>query len=61
MSDYAEQEFERNADQEAKPVHPMQIACPVCMAPKGVPCNAPTNTGRRNVEWFHFKREEAVS
>jgi hypothetical protein len=38
----------------------MTITCPVCMAPAGVPCNAPTERARRNVEWFHFKRQEAV-
>jgi hypothetical protein len=42
-------------------MNPMTIPCPVCMAPAGVPCNAPTETGRRNVEWFHFKREESVA
>jgi hypothetical protein len=38
----------------------MTIPCPVCFAPGGVPCNTPTPTGRRNVEWFHYKREETA-
>lgn len=34
------------------------VSCPACFADVGDPCTEPTNTGRRNVRWFHTKREE---
>lgn len=35
-------------------------ACPACNAEPHHPCNAPTNTGRRDVKWVHYAREEAT-
>lgn len=34
------------------------VQCPVCGAPPTRPCNVPTDTGRRDVGWVHFKRED---
>jgi len=34
--------------------------CPNCQAPNGEPCNAPTQTGRRVVSWFHLARVTAA-
>jgi hypothetical protein len=39
----------------------LAIKCPVCNAPAGVQCNAPTNDGRRNVRWFHRLREDRTN
>lgn len=33
--------------------------CPVCQAGSMMPCTIPTNTGRREVRWFHLDREFA--
>lgn len=38
----------------------LQGLCPVCQAPAGKPCNAPTERGRRDVNWFHLGRYEAA-
>jgi hypothetical protein len=40
---------------------PRQVICPVCNARPGHPCNAPTDTGRRNVRWYHYAREELAA
>jgi hypothetical protein len=37
---------------------PLVRACPTCNARPGYRCNAPTNTGRRDVLWFHYTRED---
>lgn len=37
------------------------FTCPVCFAPIGKPCNAPTETGRRDVRWFHHLREDRAA
>lgn len=37
---------------------PILRPCPTCFAPAGQPCSAPTVSGRRVVDWFHFRREE---
>ena len=36
----------------------LMVACPICNAPVGRPCNTPTETGRRDVSWFHNMRTE---
>jgi hypothetical protein len=33
------------------------VACPNCHARPGEPCTQPTESGRRNVPWFHLSRE----
>lgn len=33
-----------------------QRTCPVCHAKPGRRCTAPTDTGRRPVEWLHLSR-----
>jgi hypothetical protein len=40
---------------------PRDRDCPVCFAGVGEPCNAPTDTGRRDVRWYHFKRTESYN
>jgi hypothetical protein len=37
---------------------PMARPCPACNAQPGYRCTVPTDTGRRDVAWYHFKREE---
>ena len=37
---------------------PRLLICPVCNAQPGHACNVPTDTGRRDGPWYHFKREE---
>ncbi|QKY79991.1 hypothetical protein PQD13_gp79 [Gordonia phage Clawz] len=32
------------------------VICPNCNAQPGHPCTQPTDTGRRNVTWFHNAR-----
>lgn len=39
---------------------PKSVACPACGAQPGQPCNAPTDGSRRDVTWFHIKREDAL-
>lgn len=39
----------------------LSVRCPACNAGPSVKCNAPTNTGRRDVEWVHHAREDAAS
>lgn len=39
---------------------PITARCPNCQARPGEPCTQPTDTGRRNVSWFHMARESAV-
>lgn len=39
----------------------LQIPCPVCNAAPGMPCNAPTEFGRRDVRWFHMLREDRAA
>jgi hypothetical protein len=41
-------------------VNPKTVPCPACQAPGGEPCTAPTDTGRRPVNWFHLAREDEV-
>lgn len=36
--------------------NPLTWACPACQAPPGRPCSAPTDSGRRDVDWFHNSR-----
>lgn len=36
---------------------PRAFRCEACNARIGQACNAPTDTGRRNVAWFHSMRE----
>jgi len=36
--------------------NPFTVQCPACNAAVSVPCNAPTNTGRRTVDWVHLAR-----
>lgn len=33
-------------------------SCPVCFSKPGYPCTRPTDNGRANVDWVHFKRQE---
>jgi len=40
---------------------PLEIRCPACNAGPGQKCSAPTDTGRRDVEWVHHAREDAAS
>jgi hypothetical protein len=40
---------------------PLMIACPVCNAAVGHPCNTPTETGRYDVRWFHNMRADRAS
>lgn len=40
---------------------PLMIPCPVCNAGAGYPCNIPTETGRRDVRWFHNLRQDRAS
>lgn len=35
--------------------------CPACNAQVGKPCTAPTDTGRREVRWYHYARQRAVT
>lgn len=37
---------------------PILVRCLACFAKVGEPCTAPTETGRRYVEWFHLVRED---
>lgn len=39
----------------------IDTTCPNCQARPGQPCTAPTNTGRRDVKWFHSARESAAA
>lgn len=41
-------------------VTPLLVACPNCQAQPGKPCTQPTDTGRRDVRWFHLAREDAA-
>lgn len=38
-------------------VKELMFVCPTCFAGIGAPCNTPTETGRRDVRWFHCSRE----
>ncbi|AWN07811.1 hypothetical protein HOT31_gp141 [Microbacterium phage Hendrix] len=33
-----------------------KVRCPACFAEVDAPCSTPTNTGRRDVAWFHSSR-----
>lgn len=44
----------------AAPGDPRLQTCPACNARPGEPCNAPTDSGRRNVTWHHLAREDAA-
>lgn len=35
------------------------VFCPACQALEGESCTHPTDTGRREVGWVHFAREDA--
>jgi hypothetical protein len=35
----------------------LRRSCPVCGAQSMMPCTVPTDTGRREVRWFHLDRE----
>ena len=37
------------------------VECPACAAPVGKPCNVPARDGRRDVGWFHLRREELAT
>lgn len=51
-----------NAEREAArgSVPPIESACPNCQAKPESPCTAPTDTGRREVRWFHHARVSAA-
>lgn len=36
------------------------VPCIVCNAKQGEQCTAPTDTGRRQVPWFHHSREDVL-
>ncbi|UTN91249.1 hypothetical protein SEA_POKYPUPPY_90 [Gordonia phage PokyPuppy] len=38
----------------------LNFECEACFARAGKPCTAPTENGRRDVNWFHFVREGKV-
>lgn len=40
--------------------NPRVVACPNCNAKPGEPCSQPTDTGRRDVNWYHSAREGAA-
>lgn len=40
--------------------HERSVPCPACQAKAGEKCTAPTDTGRRPVEWVHLAREVAA-
>lgn len=42
------------------PNSPIIVTCPECGAPPGEKCQARTDNGFRQVEWFHLKREDAT-
>lgn len=37
------------------------VSCPSCGARAGQSCNAPTETGRRDVRWVHLSREDRAA
>lgn len=39
---------------------PTSVACPACFAPAHTPCTAPTNNGRRAVNYTHYSRQTAA-
>lgn len=41
-------------------ITPLNFECEACYARAGKPCNVPTDTGRRDVNWFHLVREGKV-
>lgn len=43
------------------PIHASQVQCPACNAAPGEACNQPTSTGRTNVRWYHYARENVAS
>lgn len=44
-----------------KPIeHERSVPCPVCQVAAGEKCTAPTDMGRREVEWVHLDREVAA-
>ncbi len=38
----------------------LERPCPACNARANKRCTAPTNTGRREVKWVHYAREQAA-
>lgn len=42
----------------AAPTDPRTVECPACHARAGMPCTVPTDTGRRDVAWFHVYRQD---
>ena len=42
-------------------MNPITVRCPACNAKPLEPCTRPTDTGRANVAWFHYVREEAAN
>lgn len=44
----------------AAPVSPRTVGCPNCQAPAEKPCTQPTDTGRREINWYHYARIAAV-
>lgn len=40
---------------------PLDVVCPVCQSPVSSACTQPTDTGRRQVLWYHAARAEAYA
>lgn len=36
----------------------LAVGCEVCQAKPGEPCTTPTATSRRDVTYFHYRREQ---
>ncbi len=43
------------------PLDRRSVDCPTCMVKAGEPCTAPTDDGRRVVNWTHYARQAAAS
>ncbi|AUV60692.1 hypothetical protein HOS75_gp038 [Gordonia phage SteveFrench] len=41
-------------------ITPLNFECEACFARAGKPCTVPTDSGRRDVNWFHLVREGKV-
>jgi len=41
-------------------VKPIEVFCPACQSKAGDKCTNATDTGRRDVNWFHLARVEAA-
>ena len=40
---------------------PLDVLCPVCQSPVSSACTQPTDTGRRQVLWYHAARAQAYA